>query len=324
MQHAPSSPSAGIIFQTRDYAIISSLATHRYLRSDHVHALQFAGSSVRVAQRRLRLLWQHEYVDRLFVPAVLDGRHQPLIPPRQPIYTLTPQGAALVAERTGTDQIDRIPHLKPAERPSAVSTLEHHLVVSEFLVAVAVACRDSSDFTLHQLDHEWALWQQLAASKKERQGSIVPDGAFTFRLSNGALVSFAVEVVRANTKSGNHTLRAKLARYAELNRSGFFRDAYGFDRLRAVLVLTTTDARAQSLRSVAATLPQSRGLFWFASYLLPEQDQFAISPDSLFSYSWTIATGERTSLAAALAHETSRPCTNSKLHDRIRPASSSS
>ncbi len=309
-------PSIGLILQPRDHDLLAALATHRFLRSDHVHALLFAESSWRVTQRRLRLLWQHKLVDRLFVPAVLDGRHQPLIPPRQPVYTLSSKGATLVAERTGsTHDGDRTP------QPFSLQTLEHQLVVSEFMVALVVAGRRRSDLRL-EVSHEWALWHALSAKTRKREGVIVPDGAFTLSLPDGKSVTFCLEIVRAGTKGGNRRFAAKLAHYAELNRAGFFRDTYGFERVRAVLVLTTSSARAQSLRSAASTLRHSRGLFWFGSYLSPQQDGFAIAASSLFSNSWSTASGERVSLASALGRQHQPPCTNLSPHPGTIPASS--
>ncbi len=308
-------PSTGLILQPRDHDLLAALATHRFLRSDHVHALLFAESSWRVTQRRLRLLWQHRLVDRLFVPAVLDGRQQPLIPPRQPVYTLSSKGAVLVAERTGVNEADRTP------QSFSLQTLEHQLVVSEFMVALVVAGRRRPDLRL-EVSHEWALWQALSAKTRKREGVIVPDGVFTFSLPSSGRVSFALEVVRAGTKGGNRRFADKLARYAELNRTGFFRDTYGIERLRAVLVLTTSDARAQSLRAAASTLSHSRGMFWFGSYLSPKQDGFAIEASGIFSNSWSTASGERISLAMALGREPKPPCTTLSSHPGTSPASS--
>jgi hypothetical protein len=201
-----------------------------------------------------------------------------------------------------------------------LQTLEHQLVVSEFMVALVIASRRRPDLRL-EVSHEWALWQALSAKTRKRDGVIVPDGAFTFSLPGGKSVTFCLEVVRAGTKGGNRRFADKLARYAELNRTGFFCDTYGFERVRAVLVLTTSNARAQSLRAAASTLSHSRGLFWFGSYLAPDQDGFAIAASSIFSHSWSTASGERISLATALGREQPRPCTNLSPHPDTSPVS---
>src|SRR5207248_164462 len=87
----------GLDLQPRDRALLRSVFTHRFMRSDHLRALFFAGASLRVAQLRLRRLWEHHLLERHYLPFVLDGIHPAPPRARQPIYALGPRGAEVVA-----------------------------------------------------------------------------------------------------------------------------------------------------------------------------------------------------------------------------------
>lgn len=256
------SPSR-LAVQPRDVELLRSVLSHRYLRSEHLHALVSPQVSLRVVQSRLKKLHDHGFVKRLYLPVVL-GMHRPTAP-APPIYTLSRQGARFLADQSLTDE-------EVTEQWSddliAPGTLTHHLVVTDALVALAVACRSRDDVELVASEHERTLWQRLRQYRKTRQfqNAVVPDGAFTLRYrASGETLTFYLEVVRADVKGGNRRLLEKFQRYAELHRAGFFRDVYGHDRVRAILFATTSPARADNLRRLCAALEHGRRLFWFGT-----------------------------------------------------------
>ena len=225
----------------------------------------FPTVSRRVVQSRLQKLHAHGYLKRLYVPVVLDGEHSPLTHSRQPIYTLSPRGMRVLREER--PEASGSTPWSP-ERPS-VQFLAHHLVVTDCLAALAVATRSSAVLTLVNGSAEHLLWSELRRYRQTHRlkSAVVPDGVFTLRyLATGETLTFYVEVVRADVRGGNRRLLDKLRRYGELHRQGFFREAYGHDRLRAVLFATTSAVRAEHLRRLASTLVHSRRLFWFGSY----------------------------------------------------------
>lgn len=290
---------SGLRLQPRDLAILAAADTHRFLRSDHVWTLLFPDVSLRMAQVRLQKLHRHGYLKRLYVPFVMDGEHAPPLHRGQPIYRITRRGLHLLSERAG--------HVAPSTKEPAnasVMTLEHHLIVTDVLVALAVACRSSTNLQLSEIRHEGVFLAQLRAYRKSARivNAIVPDGGFRLRhTATGRTETFYLEVVRADVRGGNGRLIHKLRRYVELHRAGFFRAAYGTTDLRAVLFLTTSEVRARHLHAVALKLTHGRRLFWFGAYQEKGRQGPAVSllaSDSLLTRRWLDGNGDEVSFAS--------------------------
>jgi hypothetical protein len=290
---------SGLRLQPRDLAILAAADKHRFLRSDHVRALLFPEVSLRVAQVRLQMLHRHGYLKRLYVPFVMDGEHAPPLHRGQPIYRITRRGLRLWSERAG--------HVAPSTKEPAnasVMTLEHHLIVTDMLVALATACRSGTELELSDLRHEGVFLAQLRAYRKSARiaNAIVPDGGFQLRHTlTGTTETFYLEVVRADVRGGNGRLLHKLRRYVELHRAGFFRAAYGTTDLRAVLFLTTSEVRARHLHAVASKLAHGRRLFWFGAY----QEKGRLGPavsllaaNRLLTQRWLDGNGDEVSFAS--------------------------
>lgn len=269
------------------------------MRSDHLQALLFTNVSARIVQTRLKKLFAHGYLKRLYIPAVLDGEHAALAHPRQPIYALGRRGWMFLKEHRYADSSE------PEDwRPEVVSftTLAHHLVVTDCLVALAGASHADVGVELLAAEHEGMLWSRLRAFRRRRQikHALVPDGAFTIRYpESGETLAFYLEVVRADVRGGNRRLIEKLQRYAELRRQGFFREAYGHERIRAVLFATTSTVRARNLARVAAKLTHGRRLFWFGAYQEKTSDgrlRSLFTEEKILSLRWQTGDGEEFSL----------------------------
>lgn len=286
---------SGLRLQPRDLAILAAADKHRFLRSDHVWRLLFPDVSLRVAQVRLQKLHRHGYLKRLYVPFVRDGEHAPPLHRGQPIYRLTWRGVRLLSERAD--------HVAPSTKEPAsasVMTLEHHLIVTDVLVALATACRSGTELELSDLRHEGVFLAQLRACRKSARiaNAIVPDGGFQLRHTlTGTTETFYLEVVRADVRGGNGHLIHKLRRYVELHRAGFFRAAYGTTDLRAVLFVTTSERRAKNLAQVASRLTHGQRLFWFGSY---QNLDICAQPQcewQLLNYHWKTCTAQSFTLA---------------------------
>ena len=290
------------VLQRRDVQTLQALHRHRFLHSDHIHQLLFDGCRMEVAQRRLRKLWCHKYVERYYRPLILDGRKQP---PRsaQPIYALGERGAELVAETLDID-IEQVTTGFP-QSESGVPTMTHHLVVSDFFVALTVALADQQRTELVGIEHEHRLWPKVTPFAQGRE-FVVPDAAFTLCFGDAEPLTFYVEVVRAGIRAGNKSLKKKMDTYVRLNRKRFFRDVYGHDRLRAVIFATTTDSRADRYRGLAVELPHGHGLFWFGSYAEKNQDGHEVSilaPEMILEPRWTDPNGTLHSIIPAAEGE---------------------
>ena len=251
----------------RDRQILAAVYQHRYLSSQHVHALLFAGRHVTLARLRLRKLWQHRYLDRFFFPVVLDGTRDCLRNAARPLYCLSRHGAQVVAADAGLD-VEHIPHTS-AQNAEGYATLQHHLVTTDLLVALQGACGSRTDVEVVSFEREHALWGSVnVARARTGLGTyIVPDGAFTLRREHTPRPwTFYVEIVRADARSGNKSLLKKMRQYVQLLRAGFFKAVYGHESVRAVLFCTTTSARADNFRQLSSRLPHGKNLFWFTAY----------------------------------------------------------
>lgn len=269
-------PPSRLAVQPRDVELLRAVLVHRYLRSEHLHALVSSSVSLRVVQGRLKKLHDHSFLKRLYLPVVL-GTHRP-VAPAAPIYTLSRQGARILADQSLTDEVVAE---KWSDGLTLPGTLAHHLVVADALVALAVACRSRDDVELVASEHERTLRQRLRRYRRihDLQQAVVPDGAFTLRYygATDVTLTFYLEVVRADVKGGNRKLLAKLQRYVELHRAGFFRDGYGHERVRAVLLATTSPARAENLRRLCSELQHGRRLFWFGAYQEKHHDALLVN-----------------------------------------------
>lgn len=299
MTPPPSAQQSGLRLQPRDLAILAAADTHRFLRSDHVWTLLFPEVSLRVAQVRLQKLHRHGYLKRLYVPFVLDAEHAPPLHHGQPVYRITRRGLRLLSERA-----DRSAPSTKEPANASVLTLEHHLIVTDVLVALAVACRSGVSLELTDIRHEGVFLAQLRAYRQSARivNAIVPDGGFQLRHTlTGTTETFYLEVVRADVRGGNGRLIHKLRRYVELHRAGFLRAAYGTTDLRAVLFLTTSAVRARHLHAVASKLAHGRRLFWFGAYQETDNHGRRVSllnAESLLTRRWLDGNGDEVSFAS--------------------------
>ena len=291
--------AAPMRLQPRDKAMLLAVFKHRYLSLRHLQLLFFEGVHARAAQSRLRKLWSHGYLGRHFVPFFFDGTSTSLNGAGRPLYCLARKGAEVVSVETG-QHVAGIPHT-PAQNAVGFATLKHHLVVTDFLVALDAAIRQRNDIELVSVQRETELRRSLAAYQDGRPAlAVVSDGAFTVRFpESGTTHTFHVEIVRAGTRGGNKTLVRKLDKYANLHHDGFFRKVYGHKTVRAVLIATTSQSRALRLRDLAAELPFCRGLFWFGTYDAHSGNSQAFTHEHVLDQVWHGADGNEHTILSA-------------------------
>lgn len=295
-------PRRGLSLQPRDLEMLRAVLKYRVVTSGQLHALLFAGRSLRVVQARLRLLFEHRLLNRLFVPVVLSASPLRRRSNHQPLYTLSGKGLQLLRDVSTPEDSGNLRRTAPEY---SASTVLHHLAVSDCLVSLVVALRVHADLELVSAVTESELWLPMLRhrGRGERQPLIVPDGAFTIRHRlTGETMTFYLEVVRAGVSGGNRRLQAKFARYAEWSHVGRFATVYGHERVRAVLIATTSAERAEHFRQLAAALVHGRGLFWFGVYGEPDAEgiwRSTFTPERILTLPWTtVLPGPRTLLDA--------------------------
>lgn len=273
-----------VVLQERDRQLIG--AVHRFgsLTAEHLRALFFVSCSLRTAQARLRRLWAAGYLERAFLPRLI-GTERPLHGGR-PLYRVSSRGRGAL-RAAGGKSITR--------RPGSAATIEHDLIATELLVAVECAVRRLPDLNVTTWT-EGELWSAVGQLGARRQARLVSDGAFTLAgKPSGKALSFHLEVVRASVRGGNQAILRRMRRYARLARDGYFKRAFGQDMLRAVLITTPTEQRAQNLRHLAASLSHARRLFWFTNYERREPGRgpsCRFTPESIFELEWLDGNGE--------------------------------
>lgn len=265
-----------MLLTPRDRAAIHAVYRYRYLTARHLEWLIYAGIARRNGQHRLRLLWEHGFLDRHWFSSVSDGTAESIRGLRTPVYMLAHAGARVVAADFSELTWAEIPK-NPKENRQGYVRLRHNLVATDVLVAAEAAVMRVGWSASTQTEHH--LWQGLKQNRR-RPPFVVSDGALTLHHPNAPSTSYHLEVVRADVKRGNQTLFTKMKKYVELNRRGFFRDAFGHERVRAVLIATTTAQRAENFRALAAELPHGRNLFLFTGY---ERRPSAGPPETIFT-----------------------------------------
>lgn len=293
-----------VLLQKRDERILATIRRHRFARADHVRSLHFPNASLRAARERLRKLWLARLLDREFLQLVVspDGATRDAYA-GSAVYCLARRGAALVAGRLGKTLKD-VPHTIARNR-IGFATLRHHLVATDFFVALEVAFQNSRDAGGCIVEREGELRAALGAVKPSRQ-AVIPDGAFTLSAPGRETLktTFHFEIMRADPRGGLDALIRKMRRYVELNREGFFRETWRHDHVRAVIILTPTDARAENLRQLAARkLVHGRNFFWFGSYERLDElgrKRTSLAPETILAPRFFAVDGSRQSLLSAL------------------------
>lgn len=291
----------GMSLTSRDEKIIWAVYKHRYLSCEHIKQLFFVGKSDTAVQTRLRRLWSNHFLDRYYRPWSYDGTKKSCWRVSAPFYTLAEVGAEVIWDNSTLDW-DEIPKT-PQQNAMGFHTLQHHLAVTDLLVAIEAACQHRGDVNVTLVERESAM-QSVAAKlwqKKGRPGDwIVSDGAFTLAYpQTGQEWTYQVELVKASVRGGNKTLVEKMRRYARLHHQGYFDKVFGHKQVRAILFCTTTDQRARGFRDMAAQLPHGRGLFWFTPYQQNNADGLPITtfyPDTVLKPIWHGADGQTHSL----------------------------
>lgn len=276
-----------VVVTARDLGILGLVHAHRFMLAEHLHPLAFPGRTLRTCQQRLAKLWQHRYLDRLFLPSAPDGTGR--AEAATPAYALAARGAeALRGSSAEPDGVGGAPR----DRGASPSTLAHHLAVTDVLASLEAAALAAGEPESVATEHEWSLWRRASRSPGGTDGLSVPDGAATFR-GGPAEGTWYVEVVRAGVSGGNGTFLAKMRRYLALRAEGRLQAAFGHARLRGVLVAAPTAARAEALRSLAARLPNGRRLFAFAHFEERRGDRRVrrFRPGTVLGIPWTDGAG---------------------------------
>jgi hypothetical protein len=216
----------------RDRAVLYDLHHYRFLPTSLIRRRHF-GSETR-ARSRLKLLYHHGFVDRMFLPSAGPTTSEA-------IYSLGPAAVGELAVFYGLEPAQ----LKRRRRPVEPFFVEHELLVARFRMHVAyagapkgVAIRDWRDG-----DRAKLLTPASGPDGSETDRPITPDG-MGWVYSKVARFAFCFEADRGTMTVGR--VRTKFERYQRAGDA--VKAALGADRFR-VLVVAPSQKRLASLRA---------------------------------------------------------------------------
>lgn len=252
----------------RDIDIIHHVFRHRFLRSTHI--CQLVEGSEQAILRRLQTLYHHSYLERprVQIKYYNKNHNQPLI------YGIARKGAELLKTHR------EIPNKKidwMLSKRSKTQFLEHTLEVADFMVNLETKWIKESNVTLIQEEaleascHSPTSWKVPLRYKAETcTHYIEPDGLFALNFSHKAdeEIGVILEVDRGTMPIKRKSLRnssilRKLLAYETLWKQGFFKQTYGWKRVRVLFVVTNTrhKDRIQQIHKQAINSTECSSLF---------------------------------------------------------------
>ena len=262
----------------RDREIVRLIHRHRFLRSHQIVAL--VANSPQQVLRRLKLLYHHGYLER--PRAQLEyyerGGARPMV------YGLSNKGGMLLEQELGATAT-----WSEKNHDIGRMFLEHAILVSDVMVSIELACRQSGDIRLLYED-QLALqskpnqfqWQVKVQDRGVMLG-VIPDQVFALEYTDHTgkvqRVYFFLEadrgtmpVVRSGLKQTS--FYRKLLAYEATWTQKVHQRKLGIHRFR-VLTVTTNAMRVTSLLEACSRLKRGHGLFLFADRKVLEKDPFS-------------------------------------------------
>lgn len=235
----------------RDKEIIRDVYRFRFLTSGQLAERFFPSKSK--ADRRLRLLYDHGYLDRIVRPSERGSSEL--------IYVFSTKSADLLAQERGIQKSEL--SWKPSFNKVSPHTLEHEIDIVRFHLAIDRSIRETpgttwsswqSRLTLRSKP-DWRLYDRQKAAKRNLQ---IPDAFLTIQTPKGK-TGFFLEMDRG-TESATVFAR-KLVAYEVAHSAGDVRNATGLQACR-ILTVATSVRRVETLMAVAQER-SNRLLFWF-------------------------------------------------------------
>ena len=324
----PETPSRSIITD-RDLDVVEAILRYRFSPASEL--VRLVGGNEDVTHRRLRRLWEAGLVNRFAFP--FPRPHSEFF-----YYLDSRAPLELLRARRGfqihSEMLEEVRNNREKDYAAAavrgqhmqLGFLQHCLLVSRMHFCLEMACRESNGRV--QLE-AWRQGGPLSGRKVEvpkarwiredkeyvweesdetERLPVEPDGLFTLRFSgrthDSELAHFFYEADRG-TMSTTDMLRKFRAYFHFVKRQQRHRESFGIHPVRAVLIETTTEARARHLMELISHplvcgSAKRAGLFWFAiSPLLTDPLPGAISnprhvpryleqPDVIFDSIWAL------------------------------------
>lgn len=282
-----------MVLTPRDREILRQVHAHRMLTLVQIERLLFQPehgqdhfTKTSKARLRLKLLYQHGYLDRIPMPV------GPGMWAWQPVYRLTRKGAEIVAADLnvpvgeleywgrGDDKKQRHSHVSQL-------FLQHALQINDLRIAVSLACEQGGFRVEKWLDDsqlkslEMKEYVAVTEGGHNRKVAVIPDAYFLLHLGDRR-AHFFLELDRATMSNPRWSTRVRA--YLTYVRSGKYRERYQTTSLR-ILTATTTEQRLMNLKETTRKAGGGQ-LFWFTTI-----DQVSAS-SVFFAPIWRLANDE--------------------------------
>lgn len=247
----------------RDKAIVQAIYEYRVLSSVQIEALLFPSDKLRgkrtVCQRRLQLLYHHQFIIRIPQPVVIGEGRAPFV------YALDERGAQLVASQLGIDRADV--GWQPKYNRFGAMFLEHLLAINEVRVVMKLISQDTLWNVTAWIDEAefrtGAYAQQVPFRMKgARKVRIFPDGYFRLGQADTHQEAHFFLEVDQGTMS-NARWQEKILAYREFRDNGLSERFYGTRHFR-VLTVTTSQKRLKNLQKATQRVKGDH-YFWFTT-----------------------------------------------------------
>lgn len=233
-----------------DCRIVQLVYAYRVLSQEQLERL--LGRSRQTVQRLLRRLYDHRYLERVFLPITQFGSSPAL-------YILDRRGVELL-QRLGVADFTGQP-----SRQLSPLYLEHTLAMNDFRIAVTLACERHGWQVAHWLTENEikADYDRVRVPGKGRPVALVPDSYFSLHIPDRGTTHFFLELDRGTMTVAR--FREKVETYVTYYKSGAYTRRY---EARGFRVLTVVDGvgvgRVENLVKAAGNVPAVGRRFWFA------------------------------------------------------------
>lgn len=279
-----------------DISAIILVATYRCLTGRLIASLLQRDLITTRLPTRLRLLAEHEYLDRR-EPLSLRSEGRPAY-----AYMLAERGAEIAAHQQGLQrsEID----WKPSDNNVNPLFLSHLMAINQVMVYVTLAARQHGYSILSWRDdrmlrraHASDAMSVTLPNGTSRKTTVIPDSYVALRTERGTGHFFfeidLATITAEATSSQKRDWRLKTLAYQQYRHSGLFAQRYDGATGFRVLTVTTTEDRLATLRS-ATERANGRSQYWFSTFARIEGN------DILVDRLWDVANrhGERSSLVS--------------------------
>ena len=252
----------------RDGLILRALHKYRYLTTDHIQTLTQTESRWGM-NKRLRLLYDHKYVDRPKAQKAIFSHADK----RPTIYALGNKGASLLSNRYNIP-IPSSVYWTEKNRRVREKHIEHTLGISDFMVGIEAMCKAAPH--LYLIDQDEILsrspvqtrrakypfrWQtQITYNGEHHNIAIVPDYVFGIRDGDKEKFYF-VEIDRGTMPISRKNMTQSSFMRKVLSYSDTFERGLALNRFDMrgfqILTVTTSQERIQNIQDVIADMPET-------------------------------------------------------------------